>query len=51
MTEKALYLLAYAILVGFLAILFFKVPRVDLGLVIGVTLLLAGRDLFQRERK
>lgn len=51
MTEKALYLFAYAILLGFLAILIFRVPRVDLGLVIGVTLLLAGRDLFQRERK
>lgn len=51
MTEKALYLLAYAVLLGFLGILIFRVQNVDLGLVIGVTLLLAGRDLFQRERK
>ena len=49
MVEKVLYMFAFALLLGFLAILFFKVPRIDLGLVIAVTLLLAGRDLFQKE--
>ncbi|MBC7155737.1 MAG: hypothetical protein H5U19_14250 [Rhodobacteraceae bacterium] len=51
MVEKTLYLLAYAIMLGFLGILFFKLPRVDLGLVILVTLVLAGRDLLRVEKK
>ena len=46
MTDRLLYIFAFAVLTGFLGILFYNVPRVDLGVVIGVTLVLAGRDLF-----
>jgi hypothetical protein len=46
MTERLLYVFAFAVLTGFLGILIFNVPRVDLAIVLGVTLLLAGRDLF-----
>jgi hypothetical protein len=38
-------------MLGFLGILFFKLPRIDLGLVILVTLVLAGRDLLRVEKK
>ncbi len=40
-------LFAYAVLVAFLGILVFHVPRIDLACIIGLTLLLAGWDLVQ----
>lgn len=46
MTDKFLAALAFAMLVGFLAILLLWVPRLDLGLVIGATVILAFVDLF-----
>ena len=46
MLDKVLAALAFATLVGFLAILLLWVPRLDLGLVIGATVLLAFVDLF-----
>jgi hypothetical protein len=39
-------LLAFAVLVAFLGILVWFVPRLDLGAVIAVVLLLAAYDLF-----
>jgi hypothetical protein len=46
MTDMILKLIAYAMLVGFLGILFIWVPRVDLAIVLGTTVLLAGIDFF-----
>lgn len=46
MSDKILAALAFAMLVGFLAILLLWVPRLDLGLVIGATVLLAFVDMF-----
>ncbi|MFC4666923.1 hypothetical protein ACFO5X_00025 [Seohaeicola nanhaiensis] len=43
--NKVLAILAFAVLVAFLAILVIHVPRLDLACVIGVTILLAGWDL------
>jgi|LNFM01.1.fsa_nt_gb hypothetical protein len=44
--ERGLSLLAFVTMCGFLAILVMRVPRLDLGLVVLVTLLLCGYDLF-----
>lgn len=43
--------LAFLILCAFLGILLWFVPRLDLALVIGATLLLTGYDLFVHERR
>lgn len=43
--NKILALLAFVVLVAFLAILVIHVPRLDLACVIGATVLLAGWDL------
>lgn len=44
--ERILAVIAYAILCGFLVILFLYVPSVDLTLVLLITALLCGYDLF-----
>lgn len=41
-----LKLVAFLVLAAFLAILLWKVPRLDLGALIVTTLILAGRDFF-----
>lgn len=46
MTEIILKLLAFALLAAFLGILFIWVPRVDLGVVLAITVILAGIDFF-----
>ena len=46
MTRYALALLSFLALAGFLGILLWGVPRLDLGLVIALTLVLAGIDFF-----
>lgn len=51
MTDRILYIFAFAVLTGFLGVLIYNVPRVDLAVVLGATLLLAGRDLFGGQRK
>ena len=43
-------LFAYAVLVAFLGFLVIHVPRVDLICIIGLTLVLAGWDLWQHLR-
>ncbi|MCB2054452.1 MAG: hypothetical protein KDE35_09450 [Geminicoccaceae bacterium] len=49
--ERVLSILALLVLCGFLGILFFSVPRFDLGLVIALTLGLAAWEfLVRRER-
>ncbi|WP_199223177.1 hypothetical protein [Oricola cellulosilytica] len=51
MRNMILAIVAYAILTGFLAILFFTVPRADLGAVIALTLGLAGYDFIRNFRE
>jgi hypothetical protein len=46
MTDRVMVVFAFAVLVGFLGILIWEVPRVDLGGAILVTLALAGWDFF-----
>lgn len=46
MTNRLLAALAFAVLLGFVGILVWYVPRLDLGAVIAVTVLLAGYDFF-----
>ncbi len=48
MLERILSFLALLMLCGFLGILLWNVPRLDLGVVIVLTLLLAGVDLLFR---
>jgi uncharacterized membrane protein YqjE len=48
MLERILSFLALLTLCGFLGILFWKVPRLDLGVVIAITLVLAAIDLLFR---
>lgn len=49
--EKMMAALAFLVLCGFLGILLWFVPRLDLGVVIATTLLLTGYDLFLHERR
>lgn len=48
--NKVMGLGAFAVLLGFLGILLWHVPRLDLIGVVSVTLLLAGWDLIQHLR-
>ncbi|WBU58135.1 hypothetical protein [Paracoccus sediminicola] len=45
MMDRLLALLAYGVLLGFLGILVWNVPELDLGLVVLATLALAGFDV------
>lgn len=51
MIHTLLATVAYLVLLGFLGILLWFVPRLDLILVVAATLLLAGYDLFVHERR
>ncbi len=51
MTDKLMALLALAVLTAYLAILVVYVPRLDLGLVVGATLLLVAYDFLVHERR
>lgn len=51
MTDTFIKLLAFAILLGFLGILIYRVPRIDLGAVIALTVVLAAIDLFWKGRR
>ena len=48
---KVLALLAFAIFVIYLGVLAVRVPRIDLQIVIGLTILLAAYDLWTEFRK
>lgn len=50
MFERLLTLVAFLVLAGFLAVLVLKVMRVDLGVVIGLTIAMAFYDLFIHKR-
>ncbi|MCJ8520357.1 hypothetical protein ABID21_003440 [Pseudorhizobium tarimense] len=51
MRDRALALCGFLVLCGFLGILLWKVPRIDLLIVIGVTVAFAGYDLFFYHRR
>ncbi|MEC5322489.1 hypothetical protein [Aurantimonas sp. A3-2-R12] len=46
LTERLMSVVAFAMLVVFLGVLILYVPRVDLGVVLLVTILLCAYDLF-----
>lgn len=48
MTELIASVVAMATFLGFLGILVFSVPRIDLGAVVAITVLLAVADLIRR---
>ena len=50
MTDRPMRVFAFAALAIFLGILVYRVPRLDLGAVVLVTLLFAGYDLFSPHR-
>lgn len=50
MINRLMALVAFTIFLGFLGIMMWHVRRWDLGIVIGLTVLLAGYDLFQGSR-
>ncbi|WP_343082312.1 hypothetical protein [Ostreiculturibacter nitratireducens] len=51
MTDRLMSIFAFAILTAFLGILVWKVPRLDLGAVIAVTVALVAWDFFGPKRK
>jgi hypothetical protein len=51
MTDKVMALFALAVLAGYLGILVFNVPRLDLGIVVGATLLLVIWDFLFHDRR
>lgn len=51
MTNRIIALVAFVILAGFLGILIYKVPRVDLIVLVGITLALAGWDMLRPVKK
>lgn len=48
--NNTMALLAFAIFLAFLGILLWRVPRLDLICVVGITVALAGWDVFQTMR-
>jgi hypothetical protein len=46
MTDRILVTAAFMLLLGFLGVFLWKVPRVDLTIVFLVTVIMAGYDLF-----
>jgi hypothetical protein len=50
MIDKLLAILAFGVLVVFLGVLVWKVPRLDLGAVVVITLLFVAYDFFLAKR-
>lgn len=50
MRDRALSILAFLVLVAFIGVLIWKLPRLDLGLVSAVTVSLAAYDFFARRQ-
>jgi hypothetical protein len=50
MIERILTIAAFLTLFGFLGVLLYKVPRIDLAIVLGLTALMAFYDLFIHTR-
>ena len=51
MFDRLIALIAYLFLVAFLFILIWKVPRMDLIALVGITLALAGWDMLRPQKK
>jgi D-serine deaminase-like pyridoxal phosphate-dependent protein len=51
MLDKIIALFALLVLAGFIGVLVFKLQRMDLFVVAGITLLLAGWDFLSKEHK
>jgi hypothetical protein len=51
MRDKLLSIAAFAVLLGFLAVLVYEVPRFDLAGVVIFTLVLAGYDFYRSARE
>ncbi|MCC2613400.1 MULTISPECIES: hypothetical protein [Rhizobium/Agrobacterium group] len=51
MRDRLLQLIAFLILAGFVGVLFWRVPRVDLGFLFFITLAAAGYDFFLYNRR
>ncbi|PWV97619.1 hypothetical protein DFR52_106142 [Hoeflea marina] len=49
--ERILTLIAFVVLCGFLGVLIYKLPRLDLGIVVVTTLVMAFYDLFIHKRR
>lgn len=48
--ERILTIIAFLTLCGFLGVLIYKLPRLDLGIVVGITVAMAFYDLFIHKR-
>jgi len=48
--ERILTIIAFIILCGFLGVLIYKLPRLDLGIIVGLTVAMAFYDLFIHKR-
>lgn len=51
MIDRTIALVAFAVLLAFLGILLWSVPRLDLGVVIAITVVLGGYDFLRRRNK
>lgn len=51
MTDRIVGFIALAVLTGFLGILVFKLMRVDITVIVGITLALAGWDFLRPAKK
>lgn len=51
MQDRLLALIAFFVLCGFLGVLLWKVPRMDLIILCGITIVFAGYDLFFYHRR
>jgi hypothetical protein len=50
MTDRLMALLAFLLLAGFLGVLVWKVPQLDLGAFVVITLLFVAYDFFLADR-
>ncbi|MCY0147998.1 hypothetical protein OEG84_09815 [Hoeflea sp. G2-23] len=48
--ERILTIIAFIVLCGFLGVLVFKLPRLDLGAIVAITVAMAFYDLFIHKR-
>ncbi|MBC7281352.1 hypothetical protein [Hoeflea sp.] len=48
--ERLLTIIAFLVFCGFLGVLILKLPRLDLGIIIAITVVMAFYDLFIHKR-
>ena len=49
--NRILAVISLIVLVGFLGILLYEVPRIDLAIIIGITVLMTAYDFFKPSRR